>query len=49
MSRKGGEHGNIWQTVKDIAATLGDIGSALVGISTVILIFIHRPSRHGRR
>lgn len=40
---------NIWQTVKDIAATLGDIGSALVGISTVILIFIHRPSRHRRR
>ena len=38
---------NIWQTVKDIAAILGDIGSALVGISTVILIFIHRPSRHG--
>lgn len=40
---------NIWQTVKDIAAILGDIGSALVGISTVILIFIHRPSRHGQR
>ena len=40
---------NIWQTVKDIAAILGDIGSALVGISTVILIFIHRskPTRYG--
>ncbi len=24
---------NIWQTVKDIAARLGDIGSALVGIN----------------